>query len=1054
MKHCLLWLLFSLVANFTWAQSETATVSGQVVDPSGLNITGAQVKLVDIDRDTNTLVNANNAGLYTFPSVRPGRYRMEVSAAGFKVVNVTGLTVNVQDHLEQNFRLTIGSVSESVTVEAASSQINTESATVSTVVDRNFAENLPMNGRSFQSLIELTPGVVLTQSTFSDPGQFSVNGQRAGSNYWMVDGVSANIGTSSTGVSGFSGGLGAFSAQGGTNSLVSVDALQEFRIETSTFAPEFGRTPGGQISIATRSGTNQFHGTAFDYIRNDVFDANNWFNGYTNDPPLPKPRERQNDFGGTISGPISKERAFFFFSYEGLRLRLPETKFTTVPDSLARQTAATSMQPYLDAFPFDPNQPDLGNGAAQFNASFSNPSTLNAYSIRIDHKVHDNLTLFGRYNYSPSQISQRGAQQSLNTVSVSQITTQTATVGATWNPASTLVDDLRFNYSKASASSHFFMDGFGGATPITSLPFPSPFTSQTGIFNLTISSLLQGIISTGKNVGSAQNQINVVDSFSWQRGSHNVKFGADFRRLFPAYNPTAYDQNAYFNVVADAENGLATGFSSIIFNRGASFTFRNLGVYAQDTWRVGQRVTLTYGLRWDVEFVPQSLSGPSLPAVTGFNLSNLSELALAPAGTPAYRTPYNNFAPRIGIAYEISQSQSFATVLRGGFGVFYDLAGEQVSNNLTNEYPFGAVKPLHPPVPFPYDPATADPPAITPAQGILAFDPNLKLPYTFEWNVALEQGAGEHQTVSVSYIGSAGRRLIGSALAIAPTPSLGAAFLVANASSSEYDALQLQLKRRLARGLQALASYTWSHSIDDGSVGSIGVNASGTFVPSNGANPNRGPSDFDIRNAFSMAVTYDIPAPKTHGLVTAILQGWSLENLVLARSAPPVDLTDGNFSQLFSDFTLGNIRPDIVPGQPLYLYGPQYPGGKAFNRAAFTDPPIDPNTGFTPLRQGDASRNLLSGFRAAQWDFAVHRDFPLHESMRLQFRVEMFNVLNHPNFAPPGGCFGLTCSVPFGLSTQTLGQYLGGNNVGGGGFSPLYQLGGPRSIQFALKLHF
>ena len=202
-----------------------------------------------------------------------------------------------------------------------------ESAAVSTVVDRQFAENLPLNGRSFQTLIQLTPGVVLTTSSYASDGQFSVNGQRADSNYWMVDGVSANIGVSSSSAATdtLSGSLGGFSAQGGTNSLVSVDAMQEFRIQTSTFAPEFGRTPGGQISIVTRSGTNQFHGTAFDYFRNDVLDANNWFNGTSTTPPLPKAEERQNDFGGTFGGPIIKDRTFFFFSYEGLRLRLPQT---------------------------------------------------------------------------------------------------------------------------------------------------------------------------------------------------------------------------------------------------------------------------------------------------------------------------------------------------------------------------------------------------------------------------------------------------------------------------------------------------------------------------------------------------------------------------------------------------------------------------------------------------------------------------------------------------------------------------------------------------------
>ena len=484
------------------AQLETASVSGQVVDPSGLGVTGAHIKLVDIDRDTTTTAATNNSGLYTFASVRPGRYRMEVDAAGFRIVNVTGLTLNVQDHIEQNFRLQIGSVAESVTVEASAQQVNITDATVSTVVDRQFAENLPLNGRSFQSLIQLTPGVVLTANNGVDTGQFSINGQRANANYWMVDGVSANIGISAiaTPGSGVAGTLGSTSVFGGTNSLVSVDALQEFRIQTSTYAPEFGRTPGGQISIVTRSGTNQFNGTVFDYLRNDALDANNWFNGFTNNAPLPKAEERQNDFGGTVSGPIIKDKTFFFFSYEGLRLRLPQTTLTYVPDASFTPGTTNSrqnpnypaLQPYLNAFPLpnptspeilcdpitDPTCPPSGaTGYAAFNASYSDPGTLDAYSLRVDHKINDRLNLFGRYNYSPSKLSQRGGGDgSLNTVTPLATTTQTATVGVTWAISPLAANDFRFNYSSTDASTSVRLDSFGGAVPLGTLPFPSPFT--------------------------------------------------------------------------------------------------------------------------------------------------------------------------------------------------------------------------------------------------------------------------------------------------------------------------------------------------------------------------------------------------------------------------------------------------------------------------------------------------------------------------------------------------------------------------------------------------
>src|SRR6202041_2336260 len=253
----------------------------------------------------------------------------------------------------------------------------------------------------------LTPGVVLTTSNIQDSGQFSVNGQRAAANYWMVDGVSANIGVSSGANpgNGLGGTLGSFSALGGTNSLVSVDAMQEFRIQTSTYAPEFGRTPGGQISIVTRSGTNQFHGTLFDYVRNDALDANNWFNGVNilNPTLIPKAKERQNDFGGTFSGPIVNNKTFFFFSYEGLRLRLPETALTDVPNQVSRQGAVSTMQPYLNAYPLPtPNSPNIAPGIAPFNASYSNPASLDAYSLQVDHRLSNGWALFGRYNYSPS----------------------------------------------------------------------------------------------------------------------------------------------------------------------------------------------------------------------------------------------------------------------------------------------------------------------------------------------------------------------------------------------------------------------------------------------------------------------------------------------------------------------------------------------------------------------------------------------------------------------------------------------------------------------------
>jgi hypothetical protein len=1080
-RSCFLVLCWLAIGTVSFAQMETATLSGTVMDHSGAVVADAQVQVTNSDTNVAVSTSTNKSGIYVVPSLRPGRYRIAVTKVGFKQVVVTDVILNVQDVVSRNFNLEVGAVSESITVTGDELNVNTTDATVSTVVDRQFAENLPMNGRSFQTLIQLTPGVVLTTSTSADSGQFSVNGQRANANYWTLDGVSANIGISpyNTPGNGVGGALGSFSAQGGTNSLVSVDALQEFRIQTSTYAPEFGRTPGGQISIVTRSGTNQFHGTLFDYWRNDVLDANDWFAG---EKGLRKPAERQNDFGGTFSGPLLKDRTFFFFSYEGLRLRLPQVALATVPDVGARQSAMPAMQPYLNAYP-KPNGPEIldgiGNptGAAQFNSSFSNRSTLDAYSVRIDHRLKDKLALFARYNYSPSELVQRGlgpsGSFSLSTVTPAEIKTHTGTVGATWMISPPVANDLRFNYSRVDASSRQYLDDLGGAVPLESLPFPNPFTPQHAVFTFTIFSLQGQSLLAGESAHNLQRQFNLVDNLSVQSGSHTLKFGVDFRRLSPLYDPPGYGQNPLFSDVPSVVSGSLLA-SQITSGLTATILFHNLGVFAEDTWRVIPRLTVTYGLRWDVDFVPTSSNGPSLAAVTGFSLNNLSTLSLAPAGTPPYKTTYGNIAPRVGLAYELSQSQRWQTVLRGGFGVFFDLATQEVGNTLVGGYPFGANKFVFGGT-FPLDSATAAPPPVTPASlttgTLFAFDPHLKLPYTLQWNVAVEQALGREQALSASYIGSVGRRLLQTASVGSPNPSFFTADLVSNTATSDYDALQVQFQRRLSHGLQALASYTWSHSIDTGSAGSY-LNTSNIQVPQLNPNENRGPSDFDIRNAFSAGVTYDIPFPKSNTLTKAILRGWSLESVVQARSAPPVDVSNGLLlGLLFHNFA--TVRPDVVARIPLYLYGAECatanggapcPGGKAINFVPgavaggcpdgsqsvgpFCSPPVDANG--IPLRQGKLGRNALRGFGATQWDFAVHRDFPIHEALRLQFRAEMFNVLNHPNFGPP---IADLSQANFGLSTVMLGRSLD-QNTGGGGFSALYQIGGPRSVQLALKLTF
>ncbi len=310
-------IIFSLCLS---AVAQVSQLSGVVQDPSRAAVPGAFISARSENSGAERSAVASSEGIYSLPNLQPGTYTVEIRAAGFQTLRQTGVRLDVGETAHLDFTLPLGTIDQSVTVSAGASQLATDSATISTTVDRQFIENLPLNGRSFQSLIELTPGVVATKATFGEQGQFSVNGQRANANYFTIDGVSANIGVSSglTLVQSGSGSLPGLSATGGTNSLVSVDALEEFQVQTSGYTAEFGRMPGAQITILTRSGTNQLHGSLFDFFRNSALDASDWFAKANR---LPDSALRQNDFGGVLGGALRRDKTFFFFSYEGLRLR-------------------------------------------------------------------------------------------------------------------------------------------------------------------------------------------------------------------------------------------------------------------------------------------------------------------------------------------------------------------------------------------------------------------------------------------------------------------------------------------------------------------------------------------------------------------------------------------------------------------------------------------------------------------------------------------------------------------------------------------------------------
>jgi hypothetical protein len=1015
---CFLALHFILIHSSA-AQSPTGTISGIVTDPAGATIAGAEVVVVNDSTRVQISTMSNDDGIYVVPNLPPGNYRVQVSRSGFKTIIKPDIIINVQDALAINFALPLGAVSEIVTIQGGAPLINTESAAVSTVIDRQFVENLPLNGRSFNTLLQLTPGVVIAPTNAVSSGQFSIAGQRTDANNFSVDGVSGNFGVTPGLLPGQSGtGTSqAFSALGGTSSLVSVEALQEFRVVTSSFAPEFGRSPGGQVVLTTRSGTNDLHGGVYEYFRNDIFDANDWFADAAGQP---RAAERHNDFGAFVGGPIWKDKTFFFLSYEGARLRLPQTSVFDVPSASIRASAPTSLAPMLNAFPM-PNGPVSADGfTAQFTGTYSNSATLDAGSIRIDHKFGDRISLFGRYNDAPSESINRVF--GLTTLQTTIANTKTMTVGTSMMVSNSLANSLRFNYSTQDASATDTLDSFAGAVPLNPSFFLGAFPAgqsqvefQTGDTNF----LAIGPLAAGRT-----RQFNVADDLDKTFGSHGLKFGADFRALFLKTVPAS----TVFFSADTVQSFVATGQGSlsVTSQKNSNLLTQTLSLYAQDSWKATPRLTLIYGVRWEWSPAPTGRGTTTLASWEG--VSNPATIALAPLGTPLWKTTYGNFAPRLGVAYSLNEKHDF--VLRANWGIFYDLGLGQVAT-LATGFPNGATL-TTPTASVPIADLTPFQPTISPQPpfpGAYGFSPNMKLPRSYQWNVALEKSLSGSQALTVTYVGQAGRDLLRDTGYFLPNPNFSSFFyLTTNGAFSNYEALQVQYRKALKSGLQVLANYSFSHSLDNSSSdvvsGANAISAAGDYAS----------SDFDVRHSFSAALHYEIPSLTKSRTASAFVNDWSVDVVGVARSGFPFNGLSFAASPVLG-FTF--IRPDLVPGQPKWISNPNAGGGQSLNPAAFLPPPAG--------HQGTEGRNDIPGFGLTQFDFSLAKKFSLSERLHLQFRADAFNIMNHPNFTNPQGL------IFFGPSQQQSTKML---NQGLGGLNPLFQEGGPRSLQLSLRLTF
>lgn len=1052
----IVFLLFGI--SLSPAQSDTATITGRIADPSGAVISGATIQLESADRGAVITSVTNEAGIYVFSFVRPGVYNVTVEKAGFRRIDLVGLVANTQAHIEQNFNLSVGSTSESLTVKASSSAMEISTG-VSTTIDQEFVKDMPLNGRDFQPLIALTPGAVRTGGA----GLFSFNGQRDNTNYFSVDGVAANTGISqeqgaALGQAG-AGQAPTLSALGTTSSLLSLDALDQIKIQSANYSAEYGRSAGGQIQLTSRGGTDRIHGSVYNYFRNDALDATNSYIKFENatlNAGLPKPPLRMNQFGGTFSGPVilphlydGHHKTFFFFSYEGLRLKEPSSGSSETAPADVRNTANIypALLPYVQLAPLPTGVDEYGSPAVF--ASYSNPSRTNTTSARIDESFNTRLSIFGRYSYAPSHTSTRSIY-SLNEVDTTNSYNKSLTVGATYLIRDHLANEFRANWSKSAGDLVSTLDDFDGSTtPSSSMyaqMFPSQYGATTGnsMFVFGAYPSWAEAWQVGTATANTQRQVNVIDSLSWTKGTHTIKFGVDWRYLFPIAAPTVYSANVAYYDQPDLLSGNAT-VGQVQSSDVVVIHQQDTALYIQDTWKLTPNLSIDYGLRWDYDPAPAAVDGQSLYVVS--NPEEPANAVLSTAGTRMYPTNMTQFSPRVGMVYILRAQNGFETLIKGGYGRFY-VPSADTALQATNYFPhdrytaiFGTnwfTDPLPPVSP------TSGPPYTD--QEILGYYPGFTTPRTDEWNASIQQNLGGKQSFTIAYVGSAGRKL--TRLGQFSGTYYNDLFLDLNIyyskDTSDYNSLQVSYVRTMSHGLQVLANYVWGKSLDTAS-GDTTITPSPTALDIAGE---RGPSSFDVRNSANISFDWELPKIRDgNPLARGVLNGWGVDGIYSARSGNPIS----PYVQYELEST-GNsvIRPDIVSSQPLWVADSTKFGGKKLNQAHFSTAFLTDGSG---RMQGNEGRNSIPGFNFSELEFTVRRQFKIADHGALQYRCDIFNLLNQTNYASPNTDLGyiysgsFTPSTTFGASSKTFD-----NTSAGGG--TIFSGGGARVMQMALRYSF
>ena len=999
--------------------AHAAEISGRIQYTGDVPIDRASVTLINQDTGVRHATDSNSDGYYSIGGAQPGTYKLMVRKTGFKSAVRMDIKLEVDQLARIDFTLRLGPVEETITVEADRYPMDTEDASVSTVIGRDLMESLPLNGRGLLTLLEAAPGVVVTPaSSSSDSGQFSASGQRADANYITVDGVAMNGGiaaplaVSSVVRQSAGGALPPFTSIGSMQSLVSMEALEEFRLQTATARVDSGRMPGGQLALSTRSGTNEWHGAVFEHFRNETLDANDWF---ANSGAVARPPLRFDDYGGVLGGAVIHNRTFFFVSHESVYLLQSPVATWQVPTAAGRQAASVTMQPFVNSLPL-PTKPWLGylagysEDAGVCTLAGQDLSHVYSDSIRLDHTLNPQVQLFARYNRAPSSDRQTlaaGAQQNALDLSMDSVTAGLdASIASRWQASA------RFGYLATAES--VSLHGWGAAGQIYpgfSTVAGTPLADTAYVVDL----LPEGIDVPFENWSNRyrQRQWNLVGSSSYSIGKHTLRIGADLRTLSPNVRTLPYLTNvmpvAYLPTLDQDLAAFLQGqleFMNVTAALPAAFRLHNLSLSAEDTWKLSAKLTLSGGVRYESNPPPVAADGQKLFASVPLG-GGTQEIAASANGSALWKHGYNHFAPRVSVAFRPWLRRGL--VLRGAIGTYYDLGfgpaleGTYVvgSASIIESLPVLSGPPQYLVMPDPLSSPTY----------LLVRD--FRTPFTVRWTAAVERTFASHALISLSYVGATGHDLLRG-------QDLSGQQVVSNQGFSHYQALQVQARARLLSRLQAMASFAWAHSIDN--VSNDSVPSSYSDYPAQTAAADRGNSDFDVRLTTFAALVYEVPH----------LRGWLVDGIVRARTGFPINV--------LADWPEG--RANLVANQPLWIDDRNVPGKRRLNSAAFSAPPSG-----VP---GTLGRNAIGGPGMWQFDLALQRQFRLSERAALQFRIEAFNLTNHPNFGSPNA--ELTVS-PFGQPTSMLNQYLGAGGPASG-LTPALQIGGPRALQLGVRLRF